>query len=411
MMPPQSLSLPTQHSTSDAPFTHDVCVIGGAGHVGLPLALTFADCALRTVVLDIDEAKVAAIRTGQMPFREDGADELLARGLAGGCLTVTTDTATIGSSRCLVLIIGTPIDEHLNPSFSAIDRVLASARGHLRNGQTLILRSTVFPGTSQRIQRLLASWGLDIGVACCPERVAQGHSLREFRSLPQIVSAFSPATMVVVQELFGGFVPSFVEMTPPEAELCKLMTNAWRYIQFAAVNQFYALASSAGLDFDRILHGCRHDYPRMAGMPGPGLAAGPCLVKDTMQLAAYSPDHFLLGHAAMLANEGLPAHLVALARRQVDLAERTVGILGMAFKAESDDPRDSLAYKLRKLLALESPRVLATDPFVTDRSLVPLEQVLAEAQVLFVATPHACYRSLRIPAGTLTIDIWNCLSP
>src|SRR5258707_211121 len=169
------------------------------------------------------------------------------------------------------------------------------------------------------------------------------------------------------------------------------------------------LASGYGVDFDRILHGCRYDYPRMANMPGPGLAAGPCLVKDTMQLAAFSHNQFMLGHSAMLVNEGLPSHLVELARKQLDLRQATAGILGMAFKAESDDPRDSLAYKLRKLLALEAKQVLCTDPFVPDPSLVPLERVLAEADVLFVATPHAAYRTLPPQEGKTVIDVWGCL--
>jgi len=246
-------------------------------------------------------------------------------------------------------------------------------------------------------------------VACCPERVAQGHSLRELQELPQVVSAFDGETLAAVRGLFSRFSSELVEMEPIEAELCKLMTNAWRYIQFATVNQFYMLASASGVDFDNILHGCRHNYPRMAGMPGPGFAAGPCLVKDTMQLAAFSHNHFMLGHSAMLVNEGLPSHLIELARREADLSQKKVGILGMAFKAESDDPRDSLAYKLRKLLALEAREVLCTDPYVPDATLVPLERVLAEADVLFVATPHKAYRELPPIEGKLVIDVWNCL--
>jgi UDP-N-acetyl-D-mannosaminuronic acid dehydrogenase len=213
-----------------------------------------------------------------------------------------------------------------------------------------------------------------------------------------------------VRELFGRFSSELVEMEPLEAELCKLMTNAWRYVQFATVNQFYMLATAHGVDFARILHGCRHNYPRMAGVPGPGLAAGPCLVKDTMQLAAFSHNNFMLGHAAMLVNEGMPAHLIELARRQTKIAGKVVGILGMAFKAESDDPRDSLSYKLRKLLSLEARRVLCTDPYVADETLVPLERVLAESELLFVATPHRAYRGLVPPPGALVVDIWSCLA-
>jgi UDP-N-acetyl-D-mannosaminuronic acid dehydrogenase len=388
-------------------FPRDVCVIGGGGHVGLPLALTFADAGLRTVIYDTNRGTVAKIRRGVMPFAEDGARELLRRALDRSLLEVSETPELMSGCRFLVLVIGTPVDEHLNPSFTAMRRVIESCSSHLRDGQILILRSTIFPGISEHVQRDLEERGLDIAVAFCPERVAEGKSLREFRELPQIVSAFRPETLEAVRSLFGHFTPEFIEMTPMEAELCKLMTNATRYIQFAIVNQFYMIATDHGLEFDRILHGCRHNYPRMAGMPGPGFAAGPCLLKDTMQLAAFSQNSFVLGHSAMLINEGLPGRVVELAKRQTDLSTKTTGILGMAFKAESDDPRDSLSYKLRNLLTLESRRVLCTDPYVPDPNLVPLEQVVAEADVLFLATPHKAYRDLRVPEGKLLFDVWS----
>jgi UDP-N-acetyl-D-mannosaminuronic acid dehydrogenase len=391
------------------PFPHDVAVIGGCGHVGLPLALIFADSGLSTVVYDINQAVVEQVRQGRMPFFEDDAQEVLDRVLAAGRLAVHSSPEAIAGCEFLVLIIGTPVDEHLNPTFRAIDQAVESCLPYMRDGQVLVLRSTVFPGISRHVQGLLERRGLDVRVAFCPERVAQGQSLKEFRTLPQIVSAFDPETLRRVEGLFGRFTAEFVEMAPAEAELCKLMTNAWRYIQFATVNQFYMVATQQGLDFDRILHGCRHNYPRMAGMPGPGFAAGPCLVKDTMQLAAYSRNTFVLGHAAMLVNEGLPAHLIELAKRQVeDLSQATVGILGMAFKAESDDPRDSLSYKLRKLLRLEAREVLCTDPYVVDPTLVPLERVLAESSVLFLATPHKIYRELALPEDRVVVDVWSC---
>lgn len=390
-------------------FDRDLCVIGGGGHVGLPLALICADSGLRTVVYDVDAEKVLRIRAGRMPFREEGADEMLARGLQSGTLEVESSPGMMARCRVLVLVIGTPVDEHLNPSFSGLQRALDDCREHLRDGQVLVIRSTVYPGTSERLQRHLDRQGLKVSVACCPERVAQGHSLREFRTLPQIVSAFTPEALQQVKEVFGRFTPEFVEMPPLEAELCKLMTNAWRYVQFAAVNQFYMLAADHDVDFARILHGCRHNYPRLAMMPGPGLTAGPCLVKDTMQLAAFSHNQFMLGHAAMLVNEGLPAHLVSMAQRRVDLSTLTAGILGMAFKAGSDDPRDSLSYKLKRLLSLEAKAVLCTDPYVADPRLVPLERVLAEADVIFVGAPHALYRTLAIPPGRTVVDVWGCL--
>jgi UDP-N-acetyl-D-mannosaminuronic acid dehydrogenase len=392
-------------------FPRDVAVVGGCGHVGLPLALTFAETRLKTVIYDVNARAVDQVRSGTMPFHEEGADELLKTVLADGYLEVQSDPALLAECRFLVLIIGTPVDEHLNPTFTAMHRALDRCAEHLRDGQVMILRSTVYPGISHHVQQYLKEKGLDIPVAFCPERVAQGYSLKEFRSLPQIVSAFDPKTLAAVRDLFGRFVPETVEMAPMEAELCKLLTNAWRYIQFATVNQFYMIASQHGLDFNRILHGCRHNYPRMAGMPGPGFAAGPCLVKDTMQLAAFSQNSFVLGHAAMLINEGLPAHLVQLAKNQGPLAGKTAGILGMTFKAGSDDTRDSLSYKLRKLLTLECGRVLCHDPYLDGPDIAPLDRVLAEADALFVATPHAAYRNLAVPSGRIVVDVWNVVKP
>jgi UDP-N-acetyl-D-mannosaminuronic acid dehydrogenase len=389
-------------------FDIDVAVIGGAGHVGLPLSLMFADRGRSTMIIDTDAAKVDQIKSGVMPFDEVGAPEMLKRTLASGKLGASTQASEVGRARYVVCIIGTPVDEHLNPSFTGIQRALEGCKAYLRDGQIFVLRSTVFPGITAHTQRYFDGLGKKIGVAFCPERVAQGESLKEFQSLPQLISAFDAHTRAEVRELFS-FAAEFIELEPMEAELCKLMTNAWRYIQFATTNQFYMIARDHGLDFDRILHGCRHHYPRMAGMPGPGFAAGPCLVKDTMQLAAFSQDRFVLGHTAMLINEGLPSFLVDQARRQVDLRDATAGILGMAFKAGSDDSRDSLAYKLKKLLRLHARQVLCTDPHVPDPSLVSLERVVEESDVLFVATPHKEYRSLRIPASKPVFDVWSVL--
>jgi UDP-N-acetyl-D-mannosaminuronic acid dehydrogenase len=335
---------------------------------------------------------------------------MLQRTLEQRTLEAYATPERVAECRFIVLIVGTPVDEHLNPQFTAIHKAIDLCHKYLRDGQILILRSTVFPGISRMIQSYLQNKGLKINVSFCPERVAQGYSLREFKQLPQIISAFDEATLAQVRELFARFTTEFVEMSPMEAELCKLMTNAWRYIQFATVNQFYMIATDHGLDFNRILHGCRYKYPRMQGMPGPGFAAGPCLVKDTMQLAAFSHNQFILGHSAMLINEGLPAHLVALAKERMDLSGMTAGILGMAFKAESDDPRDSLSFKLRKLLTLECRRVLCSDPYVKDDSFVPMEQVLKECDVIFIGTPHKAYRELKIPQSKL-VDVWNCVIP
>lgn len=393
--------------SQSVPEQYDVGVIGGCGHVGLPLALLIAQKQQRVLVYDVDEAAVARVGSGQMPFAEDGAPELLAEALSAGRLRCTSDPAGLERCALLVLIIGTPVDEHLNPSLDAIPRALERCLPYLRDDQVLILRSTVYPGTSAKVQEWLRERGKATSVAFCPERVAQGKSLREMAELPQIISAFDERGRKAAEALFRRMTDSLVTMEPMEAEIAKLFTNAWRYIQFATVNQFYMMAQANGLDFHRILEGIRWKYPRLAGMPGPGFAAGPCLFKDTMQLAAFSQNQFFLGHAAMLVNEGLPAFLVSELKRRTPLSGKTVGVLGMAFKAGSDDARSSLSYKLKKILRIEARRVLCTDPHVRDESLVPLETVLRESDVLIVGTPHEEYRGIQLRPGVEVVDVWG----
>jgi UDP-N-acetyl-D-mannosaminuronic acid dehydrogenase len=393
---------------SSPTFTFDVGVIGGCGHVGLPLALLLAS-KKRVLIYDINENAVAQVQAGVMPFFEEGAEKLLAAGLANDSLVCSTDPSALASCRIIVLIVGTPVDEHLNPSFEAIPRALERCLPFFNDEQVLVLRSTVYPGTSAKVQRWLRERGLNMSVTFCPERVAQGYSVREFAELPQIVSSFDERGAQAVRALFGSMNDDLVVMEPMEAELAKLLANAWRYIQFATVNQFYMIAEHHGLDFNRILQGSRHNYPRLAGIPGPGFAAGPCLFKDTMQLAAFSQNQFFLGHAAMLVNEGLPAFVVEQLAKKVPIADKTVGVLGMGFKAESDDGRSSLSYKLKKILNLRAARVLCTDPYVKDDSLVSLEEVLAEADALVIGTPHKAYKQLRIRPEVVVMDVWNIL--
>jgi UDP-N-acetyl-D-mannosaminuronic acid dehydrogenase len=386
----------------------DLVVIGGCGHVGLPLALSFAEAGCRVGIYDTDEAKIEQVRSGRMPFMEAGADALLARILPTGRLELSAEASVLSRTDVAVLVIGTPIDEFMNPSTRIFERAVDELAPQLREGALVVLRSTVYPGTTDYVRLRLAEKGLSVDVAFCPERVAEGHALEEIRSLPQIIGAGSDRAFDRAGALFERLDVQIVRTSPKEAELAKLLTNTWRYMKFAIANQFFQIAHNAGVDYGNVLHAIRHDYPRAADLPAPGFAAGPCLLKDTMQLAAFAPDHFPMGHSAMLVNEGLPGYIVDHLDRVQPLAGRTVGILGMAFKGESDDPRTSLSYKLRKLAAFRGARVLCTDPFVPDPKLVPLEQVLAEADTLILAAPHRAYSGLRTNGQTV-VDIWNLL--
>lgn len=388
----------------------DLCVVGGCGHVGLPLALRFVAAGCRVGIYDVDEAKVDMVRRGEMPFQETGAGDLLASALRSGHLELSTTPAIVKQAPDVVLVVGTPIDEFLNPSTRAFTAVVEELADWLAEDALLVLRSTVYPGTTEWVARELASRDRRAHVVCCPERVAEGKAIEELTSLPQIVGADDDASRRRAADLFGRLPVDMVFTTTREAELAKLFTNAWRYMKFAVANQFFMIAEEAGVDYDRLLAAVRDDYPRAADLPGPGFAAGPCLLKDTMQLSAYTGNTFALGHSAMLINEGMPDFIVRRLQAETDLTNKTVAVLGMAFKAESDDARASLSYKLRKRLGFAGARVVCTDPYVDDPSLVDLDAALAEADIVVVGAPHDCYRGLDL-SGRRVVDVWGVTGP
>jgi len=386
-------------------FDRDIVIIGGCGRVGLPLGIALAGRGHTVTLYDINEKAVDVVNGGVLPFDEEGAAEPLRETVGSGLLRATADPASVGDAENVIVIVGTPVDEHLNPRLDAVPAAIERCERYLRDGQLLILRSTVHPGVTALTERLLARLGRDIDVAFCPERIAEGRAMTELYELPQIVSARTPQALARAEKLFRSLTDQIVPLQPEEAELAKLYTNVWRYIKFATANQFFMIANDAGLDYERIRHAITLDYPRAADMPGAGFAAGPCLFKDTMQLAAFNNNNFVLGHTAMLINEGLPLYVVSRLELVHDLSELTVGILGMAFKGGSDDTRESLAYKLRKILMLKAKVVLCADPYVRDERLSPLPEVLERADLLVIAAPHQQYRDL--DTDKPIVDIWG----
>ena len=385
----------------------DITVVGGAGHVGIPLVLAMAEAGMRVNVNDLNQATLDTLKSGKLPFIEYGAESALTKALAGNRLVFTNSSDKISRGGPVIVTIGTPIDEFLNPVRRVVQDCIDAMLPQLVDGQLLVLRSTVFPGTTDWLASYLEAKGRKLKVAFCPERVVQGYGLKELRAMPQIVSGTSPEAERDAVALFEHITPEVVVMTPMEAEFAKLFANAYRYIEFAATNEFYLIAKSAGVDYQRVLTGMKHNYPRLKSIPRPGFAAGPCLVKDTMQLSAFARNRFGLGHAALLINEGLVLHVIDDLKNRFDLANTTVGLLGMAFKAESDDVRASLSYKFKNVLTGQARAVLTTDPFVTiDPQLLPLTEVIERSDLLILCAPHAAYRIADFK-GKPVVDIWG----
>jgi UDP-N-acetyl-D-mannosaminuronic acid dehydrogenase len=387
---------------------YDLCVVGGAGHVGLPFALVFANLGLNVVIYDINVQSLNTISCGVVPFLENGAEPLLKKVLASNCLHLSSDPDVVSKASTVIITIGTPVDEFLNPVFKDIRSSFEKLLPYLHDDQLLILRSTVYPGTTIWLDRFLKERNKTPLIAFCPERIVQGKAVEEILDLPQIVSGTTPAAEDAAAKFFEQIHVEIVRLAPMEAEFAKLFSNTYRYISFAITNQFYMIANSAGLDYERILKGVKFHYPRLQGLVGPGFAAGPCLFKDTMQLNAYAKNEFVLGQAAMNVNEGLVLYLMDRLCQRYDLPNCTVGLLGMAFKPNNDDIRASLSYKLKKLLQFKAKAVLTTDPYVTrDLDLLPLDDVIDQSDFLILCVPHSDYHDL---CTTKTvIDFWGFL--
>jgi UDP-N-acetyl-D-mannosaminuronic acid dehydrogenase len=383
----------------------EISVVGGCGHVGLPLSVALSNVGFQVVAFDISTGAVGKVNSGNSPFWEPGLDEALVLALANGFVAQSSPDF-MSTSDVVIVIVGTPIDVHLNPDPNAVVKAVEEIASKLNDDQLLILRSTVFPGVTTQVERLLRRLRLQTSVVFCPERIAEGFAMKELSELPQIIGARTIEDFKRASEVFESLGVKVIHTTPEEAELAKLFTNTWRYIKFAAANQFWMMANDSGVNFENVRNAIRFEYPRAADFPAAGFTAGPCLFKDTMQLAAFSNNTFALGNSAMMINEGLPLYVVERLENKYDLSNTKVGLLGMAFKGESDDNRSSLAYKLKRILKFKSGGVLTTDPYVkNDADLVEEEKVLSESDLLIISAPHIRYKDLRIDKPV--IDIWN----
>ncbi|KJJ85252.1 UDP-glucose/GDP-mannose dehydrogenase [Candidatus Omnitrophus magneticus] len=384
---------------------YDVCIVGGLGHVGLPLGISLARESKKVILYDIDKKAGKRVREGKMPFKENGAEPILKNVLEKN-LFISSDKKVMRKSHFIIIIIGTPVDEHLDPKYMVFKRFIDGVIDMISDDQHVILRSTVFPGTTEKVKRYFESKGKKPKLSFCPERIAEGKAMEELCALPQIVSAFDEVSKNEAAELFSVLTKDILFLSPLEAELAKIFTNVWRYIQFAISNQFYEIAAQHNVDFYKVYDAITYKYPRASSFPPAGFAAGPCLFKDTMQLAAFSNNSFFLGHAAMLINEGMPYFIIQRLKDKYSLKDKTVGIIGMAFKANSDDNRESLAYKLKKILEVEAEKVLCTDVYIKEDGFVSLKEAVKGSDIIILGVPHKEYATLHLE-NKIVVDVWN----
>jgi UDP-N-acetyl-D-mannosaminuronic acid dehydrogenase len=386
--------------------------IVGLGRIGLPLALSLAHRGVDVIGVDKDRARLDTVAAGLMPFDETGTQELLEQVLPEGRLKLTESIADAAAADYIVLTLGTPAHVHMEIDISQIRSVVDDLLPLLREGQTLILRSTVAPGTTEWMagyveQRRGFSVGEDFFVAHVPERIAVNRFLEEISTLPSIVGGVGAGSGAKAAELFEVFGAEIRQTSPVEAELAKIWTNIYRYVTFAIPNLLMMECEQHGANVFDVIDLVNRDYPR-GGIAAPGLTAGTCLRKDfAFSEERSSAPGMLL--AVSRVHESMPLFIVeGLKDRLGSLRDRKVAVLGLTFKRDSDDTRDSLSLKLIRLLERELAHVSRHDPHVPAES-EPLESALAGAGAVVIATNHSAFEPLlaELPPGVLLVDPWN----
>jgi UDP-N-acetyl-D-mannosaminuronic acid dehydrogenase len=398
-------------------MAYDVAVIG-LGRVGLPLAISFADHGLSVLGVDKDTDRLAAVRTGRMPFKEPGTDAPLARAVEAGRLALSERAAAAAEADAIVLTLGTPTFSHIEIDMSDIRTVLDALLPHLREGHLLVLRSTVAPHTTEFVAGYLEKQrgfrvGEDLFVAHVPERIAADRFMAEIGTLPCIVGGVGQGSADRAAQLFAVLGAPIVHTSPVQAELAKIWANILRYATFALPNLLMMDCERYGANVFEVINLINSDYPR-GGIAQPGLTAGTCLRKDFAfsEERSNAPGMLL---AVSRVNESVPLFLVeGIKRRLGDLRDRKIAVLGLAFKRDTDDERDSLSHKLVRLLERELADVAVHDPVVASPTST-FEDAVRDADVVVVATNHSTYSTAEALAtigriatpDCLVVDPWN----
>ena len=397
----------------------DVAVIG-TGRVGLPLALAFADRGLTVRGIDVDERRVGLVREGQMPFHEAGGEEVMSRVHTAGSLDMSTDVRAAAEAEHIVLTLGTPSFSHIEIDIRDIRSVIDQLLPLLREGHSLILRSTIAPGTTEFVAGYIEKHrglvaGRDISVSHCPERIAAGKFFEEIDTLPCIIGGVGSDSGEHAAKLFGIFNTRIVQTTPIQAELAKIWANIIRYTEFALPNLLMMDCEQYDANVFEVIDLINRDYPR-GGIAQPGFTAGTCLRKDFAfsEERSNAPGMLL---AVSRVNESVPRFLVEGLKRRLggSLRGRKVAVLGLAFKADTDDVRDSLSHKLIRLLERELADVAVHDP-IADTPTQPFRDAIAGADAVVVATNHTAFCAddvLRTVVESTSddavlVDPWGC---
>ena len=385
----------------------NISIIGGAGHIGFPLGLILSSKGFKVSLIDKNKNNIKKINNGEVPFLEENSKKLLTDMRKKKRIYATDQINEISKSKYIIICISTPITNQLNPNLKPFINFFHQLKKKIKKDQIVIIRSSIYPGICEKVYKIIEKKCKNLSY--CPERIVQGKSIVELPKLPQLVSGKSKKAILESGKLFKTICKKIIYTEVIEAELIKLFSNAYRYINFAISNQFYMICQNQDLNFFKIRNIMREGYMRNANIPESGFTAGPCLLKDTMQLSAFYNHRFKLGHAAMSVNEGIPIFIIKKLQKKFDLRKKTVGVLGLTFKAETDDIRDSLSIKLVKLLELKKIKTLQSDEFYKNKKNISKNDLVKKSDIIILATPHKAYKRLKIKKNKTVVDIWGLI--
>ena len=382
-----------------------VSIVGGVGHVGAPLGLALSSKGYNVILIDKNKGNIKKINHGEMPFVEEGCTKLLKKMISKKKIFATHELNEVKRCKYIIVCLGTPTNNKFEPNLKNFINFFYSLKKYLSSNHIVIIRSSIYPGICNKVFHIIKDRCKNLSY--CPERIAQGKSLKELPKISQIIAGKNAKSKLESGKIFKKVCKKIIYTKIIEAELIKLFSNAYRYINFSISNQFYMMCKNQGLDFFKIRDLMRNNYKRNANIPKAGFTAGPCLLKDTMQLSSFYNHKFSLIHSAMSINEGMPIFIIKKLAEEYDLRKKTVGVLGLSFKAENDDIRDSLSVKLLKHLKSKKIRTLQSDEYHKDKNNIDKKLLVKKSDIIIISTPHSAYKNLKINKKKVLLDIWG----
>lgn len=383
-----------------------IIIIGGAGHVGAPLGIALSNKGYNVTLLDLNTKFNRMLNNGKMPFVEEKCESLLKKSLKRKRIIATDDFEEIKNNKYIVIAIGTNIKKNFNPEIEKLLNFFKFLKKKIKNDQSIIIRSSIFPSTFDKVYNIIKSKCKNL--TYCPERIAQGRSIVELPKISQIISGSSKKEIIKISKIFKKISKKIIVVNTLEAELIKLFSNAYRYINFSIGNQFYTMCERMNIDYEKLRLKMMDCYPRNRNLPRSGFTSGPCLLKDTMQLSSFFKHKDKLLKEVKNVNENLPNFIFERINFKYNLKNKTIGILGLSFKPENDDIRDSLSIKLFNLFKQKKFKVLSSDEYYKNEFTIKKEILIKKADIIIIATPHKIYKKIKLKnKKKILIDLWN----